>query len=715
MKTTLILRRDKALGSVQKLMELVAKRLLKSPLPRRAANSGGEGPVFGQSLAALMTMLVPLLMPLAGCGGSGDPGTKEPLHWQQYLSPAAQRLSGPNPFSASNGKSAPNPADAAPAGAGAPATGAIQPAGYVGAGTCAECHRDQYESYLRTAHSQALRLADQSTRQAPAEFVHSATDRRYQVFQHDGRMVHREFIHGRDGETIAVNEAAMAHEVGSGIHAHSYLFRSGKFHVQSPLTWYADGAHWDLSPGFDPSERATFARAVTTTCVFCHVGRIRVTDPNPHHFSIEEQAISCERCHGPGEGHVQRHRMIEMESPPPADAFAELPPDLIVHPGLLDRQRAGDICAQCHLQGTVFSGPSGQDSWDFRPGERLSRYRTDFKVEGRGDEFRIVGHTEQLHGSACYQGSRTLTCTTCHDPHPPADVDPIERQRQNCLQCHDDATCGVAHAQRQQVNNNDCAACHMPARPTNVPHAALHDHRIAVHPESFHAASIEPPAEFLEQEAERTEASTAADPQLRPILPDDSLPQWQQQRRWALALHSLMLHRGNLQGLEEEVALAQRTLVELHRQGHTDPSITSILAMDYLQAGDLRTATALARHVRQQVPASSGSGIGATHVLSQIALRRQDNAAARDLFAELTRYRYVTADHFMLGLCERNAGNTDAAIRSLERALMLDPTLVNAHDLLAEILQSAGQAERAAAHRRAASAIRAAGDRVPAP
>lgn len=663
-------------------------------------------------IRSLGSVLPALLLCLVGCGTSppeppaGD-GSEDPSLWQQYLSAPPRRMSDPEP-------AAPAPADSEAASA--EAAGTVYPAGYVGTSACAECHRDQYESYRRTAHSRSSRRAKESAHQEPASFRHAATDRRYEILPEDDRMVHREIIRGSDGETIAVNEAAIAHEIGSGTHAHSYLFRSSKFHVQSPVTWYSDGGQWDLSPGFDPSERATFARAVTTTCVFCHIGSIRVTDQNPHHFSILQQTIGCERCHGPGEGHVRRQRAAAAggESAPDTGPASEMPPDRIVHPGLLDRERAGDLCAQCHLQGDVFSGPSDQNSWDFRPGQRLSRYRTDYKVEGRGEEFRIVGHTEQLHDSACYQQTDRLTCTTCHDPHPPANVNSVDNQRRNCLKCHEDSSCGVPAAKRHTANQNDCAACHMPARPTNVAHAALHHHRIDVHPESYAAASMQPPAESAEQhEADRGEGAAATDVRLRPIVPDDSLPQWQQKRRWALAMHSLMLHHGNMQGLEEAMASAQRTLLELHRQGRDDPSVQSVLALDYLRAGDRATAAKLARRVLRQVPQTSGSGIGATDVLSQVALARRDNAAARARFAELTRSRFVIADHYMLGLCERNAGNTEAAVAALERALTLDPTLVAAHQLLAAILESAGHAERAAAHRQAIEAIRAAGDRVP--
>ena len=67
----------------------------------------------------------------------------------------------------------------------------------------------------------------------------------------------------------------------------------------------------------------------------------------------------------------------------------------------------------------------------------------------------------------------------------------------------------------------------------------------------------------------------------------------------------------------------------------------------------------------------------------------------------------------MLGLCENNAGNRASAIAELETALRIDPTLLLAHELIQEVLEADGQADRAAAHRIAIEAIRAAGNKLP--
>ena len=108
-----------------------------------------------------------------------------------------------------------------------------------------------------------------------------------------------------------------------------------------------------------------------------------------------------------------------------------------------------------------------------------------------------------------------------------------------------------------------------------------------------------------------------------------------------------------------------------------------------------------------ETDAGQSQYLGAAEVLGQLALRNEDNQAALHWYRQLTKLRRVSADFFMLGLCESNAGNVAAAIAAFEQALRIDPTLVPAHEHLARLLQSRGDAERSESHRQAIRSLQA--------
>src|SRR5439155_20877064 len=110
----------------------------------------------------------------------------------------------------------------------------------------------------------------------------------YRTAARDGKLFQESLRGGEVLETHAVHYA-----VGSGIHGRSYLIARGERLFMAPLSYYTSKAAWDLSPGFDSGAYRDFLRPVTDSCLFCHTGTARAAD-----------AISCERCHGPGEAHA---------------------------------------------------------------------------------------------------------------------------------------------------------------------------------------------------------------------------------------------------------------------------------------------------------------------------------------------------------------------------------------------------------------------------
>ncbi len=246
------------------------------------------------------------------------------------------------------------------------------------------------------------------------------------VEQKDGKSYHSVL---RDGLTA---EYPIAITIGSGKVGHSYGVRIGDSVFQSPISWFSQAQHWDLSPGYDRRSLLDFDRRITMECLYCHSGGMRKVTDTPH-------SITCERCHTASDKHFE-------------------------NPAKLPASSRDIICEQCHLQGEARVLNPGS-SWS---GANPS-FTTYVSAKSSGAQ-KVVSQVEQLALSKCAQRSEgKLWCGSCHNPHGAA-----KDQRTVCLSCHADQLPG-SHVKEHQ----DCVTCHMPRLPsTQVAHTVYTDHRI---------------------------------------------------------------------------------------------------------------------------------------------------------------------------------------------------------------------------------------------
>jgi len=292
----------------------------------------------------------------------------------------------------------------------------------------------------------------------------------FRVVRRDGRIYQQRFERNADGREVRQFELEVTHAIGSGRHARSYLHldAAGEL-VELPLTWYTQEHRWGMSPGYDRVANPRFSRVADAGCLFCHMAypasKPRYGVRQSWTDGLRETGIDCERCHGPGDRHVQAASN---------GATGAVVKQAIVNPAKLPRQEGMDVCLQCHLQTTSSGLPHairrfGRDVFSFRPGEKLSNYVLQFDhppEAGRSEKFEVNGAGYRLMQSRCFlQSGGRLTCTTCHSPHGNDKV-----AAKVCLDCH------KPHA---DARSGDCTGCHMPKRRTeDAVHVVLTDHRI---------------------------------------------------------------------------------------------------------------------------------------------------------------------------------------------------------------------------------------------
>lgn len=329
----------------------------------------------------------------------------------------------------------------------------------LGAHPCAECHPKEVAGYAATqmAHSLGHPGSEPS-----GKYFHATSKTQFTIQVSHGRMVQGM---ARGGVT---SEYPVAYEIGSGTHAFAYVIQLGDHLFQSPLGYFA-GRGWGMSPGYENAKAPDFLRPITPDCLVCHAGKAQ---PIPQTFSsyqsppFEDEAITCERCHGPVEAHLR--------NPVPGS---------IVNPATLPPRARDSVCEQCHLSGEERIPNPGKQISDFRPGQNLedvySVYVSDVSRDpARPGALRVISQVQQLALSRCARESGgKLWCGTCHDPHlQPSNPKAYFRQR--CLSCH-----GAALLKTHARPNQDCIGCHMPRRPvTDGAHTVFTDHRIARRP-----------------------------------------------------------------------------------------------------------------------------------------------------------------------------------------------------------------------------------------
>jgi hypothetical protein len=360
---------------------------------------------------------------------------------------------------------------------------------YVGDQVCADCHWEKWETYRRHPMGHSLAPVGQVAAQLGYDAkAHNPFDQlgfHFSVQKNQQRIIHQESRLDSQGRVAAQHEDEIHFALGSGSRGYSFLFERGGFLFQSPISWFSQGKVWDLSPGF--RESLVSGRQIKPECLFCHANYVKPDADTVNRYEKplfpRGYAIGCERCHGPGELHVARRTSGEV--------FDGLD-DTIVNPRRLEPMLREGVCQQCHLQGQLGSGivRRGQEVFDYRPGLPLHQFRSIFVLPAQmTDDLRAVGQVEQMYSSRCYRASQgRLGCISCHDPHVlPAPEKRSNYFRQRCLNCHQEESCGLPVAARQQTNPEDsCILCHMPPfANSNIAHSASTDHRIRRRPEKM--------------------------------------------------------------------------------------------------------------------------------------------------------------------------------------------------------------------------------------
>ncbi len=315
---------------------------------------------------------------------------------------------------------------------------------------CASCHPKETAAYLKSSMDNTL---GNPTEMRAGSAEDQQTGGRLTSEWRNGKMFHRVSEDGLEA-TYPIR-----YQIGAGKVGHSYATQIGDYLVESPLSYFRRFG-WDISPGFSGAELIDFNRVLTGRCFFCHSNFPATVQGRRVGGSIA--AIGCERCHGDTSGHVLH----------PSAAN-------VVNPAKLDTRARDSICEQCHLEGVARVLNPGKSLHDFKPGQNLEDTLAIFVARSAEGGLKAVSQEEQLALSQCArQSGGKLWCGTCHNPHG-VSANRSAEVKAICTSCHP-----VLPPASHPSGTAQCVSCHMPtAKPSDVAHAALTDHRIRKRPE----------------------------------------------------------------------------------------------------------------------------------------------------------------------------------------------------------------------------------------
>ena len=494
----------------------------------------------------------------------------------------------------------------------------------------------------------------------------------YEVNCEDGSLSHSEIARKDNSEVLYKQSKTFPFVVGSGKRGYSFLCLESGALFQSPLTWYAEKTKWDLSPGYQPESHPRFERRVSDGCVACHFGQMSVDDSGPHRFDskvVEEFAIGCERCHGPGEKHVLFHSG--------QDGIE----DVIVNPETLSPSKRESVCYQCHLHGAERILRDHRSEFDFRPGDELSDVWNvvlqSSSVNSNGTT--AVSQVEQIRKSRCFlESSGRLGCTSCHDPHgTPPSGKRITFYRNRCLNCHgvNSEHCNIDIAERKKFSSEDsCIDCHMPKLAANdVPHTSQTDHRILRAPD-------------------RTSPSVAGS-QLELELFDENLFQNEPE----VLQRALGIHLGNRAVEQSSSELAAQSFELLDGVLETfsdDPIVLRSQSENLFQLKNPQ-----ARFFAESALQFASQDESTLEILSLISIytgRNQDAIEYTKTQLALTPWNSVA--WMRLGILLEQEGNFMKALEAAERATEINPRFLDAHRLVQRMAITLDKNQLAAKH-----------------
>ncbi len=356
---------------------------------------------------------------------------------------------------------------------------------YIGMDQCKQCHTENHKTFIHTGMGRSFGLANPEKSSAVFNSHSVLYDKDFNLFyqpQWKGeQLVLKEYrLSENKKDTLYSRDQVINYIVGSGQHTNSHMVDKNGYVTQAPFTYYTQDGHLDFPPGFENGHNTRFSRKIGLECMSCHNGLPEFVLGSENKYNKVPMGIDCERCHGPGELHVQQFRNGQITD---TSKFIDY---TIVNPGKLSPELQFDLCSRCHLQGNMVL-KNGKNFYDFKPGMELSEVLDVFlpKYTDSDEKFIMASHVDRLKMSDCFKNAEGMTCILCHNPHISVKETKAQHFDNVCKSCHQNKEHSLCTEDLEKKEGQTCVSCHMPKTgSSDIPHVRITDHKIAVQKEN---------------------------------------------------------------------------------------------------------------------------------------------------------------------------------------------------------------------------------------
>jgi predicted CXXCH cytochrome family protein len=328
---------------------------------------------------------------------------------------------------------------------------------YTGSLACEKCHQQIYERWKKTPMANVVR----DPREHPEAIIPDLATDPLAKFTKD--------------------QVALVY---GSVWKQRYFTKIGDDYFPEPAQWDVTNRVWrpyfvakgtDWWEPFYPADN--MQRPTGPTCDGCHS-----VDYNIHTKKVVEWNVGCERCHGPGSGHVAHPSRGN-----------------ILNPARMDYVEANDACIQCHSQGRPLTNPIEGKYYDWPVGYRVGLNLRDFwQLEDHTlGEMTFThfpegtAHKNRMQGNDFVQSvmyRRGITCFSCHDVHGTDNYAQLRKPADKlCLDCHGPmspngprtATLEQHTHHKAGTPGSQCISCHMPKIETTLADVKVRAHTFA--------------------------------------------------------------------------------------------------------------------------------------------------------------------------------------------------------------------------------------------
>ena len=593
---------------------------------------------------------------------------------------------------------------------------------FVGSDSCGQCHQNELKQWQSSHHAKAM--------MAPtAENVLGDFDNKEVSFNDASTR----FTKSEDGYFITTKSAANKTETYKVSYTfgytplQQYLIHIGDGKLQAfDVAWDSrpaseGGQRWfKLLPNEDTSPDSPFhwtrqTQNWNSRCADCHSTKLdKGYDPIYQRYktTFTEANVACESCHGGGKQHVNLVNSGGYKKGASSGFETDLKQtrqfvfdgnNPIAQPKGMHTSSQINACGGCHSRRQVIGEIDPANDYHDQYSLRLldnPLYHPDGQIQ---DEVFVLGSFMQ---SKMYQAG--VTCTNCHNAH----TGQVKAQDNGlCTQCH-----SVQHYDTEKHHHHKtssegalCVNCHMPET-TYMEVDDRRDHSFSI-PAPQHSESMNTPnacnschrmqsSQWSTTAIETWVKTTAADPfstinsraQKGDILALRSMVEYaNDERNPAIRRATMLSLTGNIpsrltaetisQQLSSSSPIVRRAAVETsafiplqHRWGLLKPLMTD-------ESASVRF------EVASQLAGYSAEVSGSDYVALSNLLREHEQ--------QLRIFEDTPSGQAVIAMYALNQGNTERALKALNKALEIEPDYAPALLNLADIYRGLGDEDKA--------------------